>query len=59
MGIAAGGMISQKIYQDSLSTDVYDEECVARLWIHAVSSEAWEVCLVVHGVIKMVITCHC
>jgi hypothetical protein len=44
MGIAAGGIILQKIYKDSFSAAEYDEEAVHRLWIHTVSSEAWEVC---------------
>lgn len=47
MGIAAGGKISQKIYEDCLSVDLYDEEEVQRLWIHVVSSDAWEVSLFV------------
>ena len=47
MGIAAGGMILQNIYKDPFPADQYDEEEVQRLWIHAISSEAWEVCSVV------------
>jgi hypothetical protein len=47
MGIAAGGIISQKVYKDSLSVERYDEEAVQRLWIHTVSTEAWEVRLLV------------
>jgi len=42
MGIASGGTISQKVYKDSFSADEYDEEAVQRLWIHTVSSAAWE-----------------
>jgi len=47
MGIAAGGIISQEVYKDSLSVERYDEEAVQRLWIHTVSTEAWEVRLLV------------
>ena len=45
MGIAAGRIISWKIYQDSFSADEYNEEAVEHLWIHPVLSEAWKVCL--------------
>jgi len=42
MGIAAGGKISQKIYQDPSSTLLYDEENPYRVFIHTVSTAAWE-----------------
>jgi hypothetical protein len=57
MGIAAGGRIDQKIYEDerspyknkrSLYEDnrspyAYDEDAAERVWIHTVSTAAWEV----------------
>ncbi|KAH8834331.1 hypothetical protein DL96DRAFT_1580212 [Flagelloscypha sp. PMI_526] len=43
MGIAAGGKITQKIYQDTYSPVVYDEEAQTRVFIHTVSTAAWEV----------------
>ncbi|KAF7341974.1 Ubiquitin-like domain-containing protein [Mycena venus] len=42
MGIAAGGKITQKIYQDTFSPVVYDEENPHRVFIHTVSTAAWE-----------------
>ncbi|KAH8823689.1 hypothetical protein DL96DRAFT_1558604 [Flagelloscypha sp. PMI_526] len=42
MGIAAGGKIVQKIYRDTNSPLVYDEDDVSRVFIHAVSTAAWE-----------------
>ncbi|KAJ7248601.1 hypothetical protein B0H12DRAFT_1324659 [Mycena haematopus] len=42
MGIAAGGKITQKIYQDTVSPVVYDEENPHRVFIHTVSPVAWE-----------------
>ncbi|KAF7366532.1 Ubiquitin-like domain-containing protein [Mycena sanguinolenta] len=42
MGIAAGGKITQKIYQDRFSPVVYDEENLHRVFIHTVSTAAWE-----------------
>ncbi|KAF7366533.1 hypothetical protein MSAN_00910600 [Mycena sanguinolenta] len=42
MGIAAGGKITQKIYQDTVSPVVYDEENPHRVFIHTVSPAAWE-----------------
>jgi hypothetical protein len=43
MGIAAGGCIKQNIYKDSRSPSAYDEEAAERVWIHTVSTAAWEV----------------
>jgi hypothetical protein len=43
MGVASGGTIVQKVYRDAHSPDVYDEYDVERVFIHAVSSRAWEV----------------
>jgi len=43
MGIAAGGKITQKIYKDALSPVVYDEENPYRVFIHTVSTAAWEI----------------
>ena len=43
MGLAAGGKIVQKIYEDTNSTSVYDEDAVQRVFIHTVSTAAWEV----------------
>ncbi|KAK7042356.1 hypothetical protein R3P38DRAFT_3390033 [Favolaschia claudopus] len=42
MGIAAGGMITQKIYQDQHSPVIYDEENAQRVFIHTVSTPLWE-----------------
>ncbi|KAF8208336.1 hypothetical protein K438DRAFT_1813838 [Mycena galopus ATCC 62051] len=42
MGIAAGGKITQKIYEDDFSPVVYDEENHHRVFIHTVSPAAWE-----------------
>ncbi|KAK7001049.1 hypothetical protein R3P38DRAFT_3052767 [Favolaschia claudopus] len=42
MGIVAGGKITQKIYQDTFSSVVYDEANAYRVFIHTVSSVAWE-----------------
>ncbi|KAJ6481681.1 hypothetical protein C8R45DRAFT_309655 [Mycena sanguinolenta] len=42
MGIAAGGKITQKIYEDTVSPVVYDEENPHRVFIHTVSPAAWE-----------------
>ncbi|KAH8802012.1 putative ubiquitin C variant 2 [Flagelloscypha sp. PMI_526] len=43
MGIAAGGKIVQKIYADNRSPLVYDDECPVRIFVHTVSTAAWEV----------------
>ncbi|KAK7038015.1 ubiquitin-like domain-containing protein [Favolaschia claudopus] len=43
MGIAAGGKITQKIYEDSYAPAVYDEDNAHRVFIHTVSTAAWEV----------------
>ncbi|KAF7366566.1 hypothetical protein MSAN_00914000 [Mycena sanguinolenta] len=42
MGIAAGRKITQKIYEDTVSPVVYDKENPHRVFIHTVSSTAWE-----------------
>ncbi|KAJ7756989.1 hypothetical protein B0H16DRAFT_1721456 [Mycena metata] len=42
MGIAAGGKIEQKIYVDIHSPVIYDEENPSRVFIHTVSTAAWE-----------------
>ncbi|KAJ6481744.1 hypothetical protein C8R45DRAFT_1215572 [Mycena sanguinolenta] len=42
MGIGAGGKITQKIYEDSISPVIYDEENPHRVFIHTVSTAAWE-----------------
>ncbi|KAJ7858954.1 hypothetical protein B0H14DRAFT_3632041 [Mycena olivaceomarginata] len=42
MGVAAGGKITQNIYQDPFSPVVYDEENSHRVFIHTVSTAAWE-----------------
>jgi hypothetical protein len=43
MGIAAGGCIEQNIYKDIRPPSAYDEEAAERVWIHTVSTAAWEV----------------
>ncbi|KAJ7757011.1 hypothetical protein B0H16DRAFT_1314658, partial [Mycena metata] len=43
MGIAAGGKISQRIYEDDFSPATYDEENAHRVFIHTVSTAAWEI----------------
>ena len=43
IGIAAGGKIVQKIYRDSRRVNAYDEECAERVWVHTISTPAWEV----------------
>jgi hypothetical protein len=43
MGLAAGGQISQKIYEDMHPVSLYDEEASERLWVHTVTSAIWEV----------------
>lgn len=42
MGIAAGGLITQKIYPDNKRANIYDEEASQRIWIHTVSTDLWE-----------------
>ncbi|KAH8810483.1 hypothetical protein DL96DRAFT_1505741 [Flagelloscypha sp. PMI_526] len=42
MGLAVGGKIEQKIYFDTRSPEVYDEDNAARVYIHTVSTAAWE-----------------
>ncbi|KAH8798083.1 hypothetical protein DL96DRAFT_1639877 [Flagelloscypha sp. PMI_526] len=41
-GIAAGGKIIQKIYQDSDSPWIYDQDKGQRFHVHIVSPETWE-----------------
>ncbi|KAH8799279.1 hypothetical protein DL96DRAFT_1477043, partial [Flagelloscypha sp. PMI_526] len=43
MGIAAGGKIIQKIYKDSNSPIVYDDEDPSRIFIHTATTAAWEI----------------
>jgi hypothetical protein len=43
MGIAAGGAIKQEIYKDPYDGDkVWNEEVVARCFVHLLNSEQWE-----------------
>ncbi|KAF7986960.1 hypothetical protein HWV62_3 [Athelia sp. TMB] len=42
MGMAAGGRIQQKIYEDVMSADSYDMEAAERLHVHTLSTKAWE-----------------
>jgi hypothetical protein len=53
MGLAAGGRISQKIYEDTRATNMYDDENPERLWVHTVTSAAWEVRLYVINTAKI------
>ena len=46
MGLAAGGKISQKIYEDKYPPWLYDEDAVQRVFIHTVTTTAWEVSVV-------------
>jgi hypothetical protein len=43
MGLAAGGRITQKIYEDTRDANMYDVEASERLCIHTLSTTAWEV----------------
>ena len=43
MGLAAGGRITQKIYEDTRDPNMYDVEASERLCIHTLSTTAWEV----------------
>ncbi|KAH8806820.1 hypothetical protein DL96DRAFT_1629820 [Flagelloscypha sp. PMI_526] len=47
MGVAVGGKISQKIYEDAHSPVLYDEDDRSRIFIHTVSTAAWEVNLTI------------
>jgi hypothetical protein len=47
MGLAAGGRITQKIYEDTRAVHLYDEEAGERVCIHTLSTAAWEVHLCV------------
>ncbi|KAH8817860.1 hypothetical protein DL96DRAFT_1751790 [Flagelloscypha sp. PMI_526] len=42
MGLAAGGKIVQTIYKDQDSPIIYDDENPSRVFIHTVSTIAWE-----------------
>ncbi|KAJ6511395.1 hypothetical protein C8R47DRAFT_733079 [Mycena vitilis] len=42
MGIAAGGMITQKIYEDDHSPLIYDDENPYRLYIQTIYTATWE-----------------
>lgn len=33
----------QKIYRDNRRVNAYDEECAERVWVHTISTPAWEV----------------
>ena len=43
MGLAAGGRITQKIYEDTQNPNMYDVEASERLCVHTLSTTAWEV----------------
>ncbi|KIJ66163.1 hypothetical protein HYDPIDRAFT_27346 [Hydnomerulius pinastri MD-312] len=43
LGLAAGGQITQRIYGDTRSIRMYDEEKGHRFHLHIISPEAWEV----------------
>ncbi|KDQ50850.1 hypothetical protein JAAARDRAFT_544555 [Jaapia argillacea MUCL 33604] len=43
LGLAPGGKIEQKIYQDSVSPRMYDEEQGHRFHIHILSPSDWEI----------------
>ncbi|KAF8161676.1 hypothetical protein B0H34DRAFT_796422 [Crassisporium funariophilum] len=42
LGLGAGGKIKQKIYQDPVSTRMYNEEAGERFHVHILTTEAWE-----------------
>ena len=42
MGIAKGGRIEQKIYEDTFDAKDWDLSCSTRCWIHLCNSELWE-----------------
>merc|ERR1719230_1001549 len=42
MGIAAGGLISQKLYADPRSRRWYDTERASRCFVHVVNSRDWQ-----------------
>ena len=42
--MAAGGRIQQKIYEDTTPVDLYDLDNAERLYVHTLSTTAWEVC---------------
>jgi hypothetical protein len=41
MGLAAGGRMKQKIYQDSYGIDTWDSFNTSRVFVHLVNSEMW------------------
>jgi hypothetical protein len=41
MGLAAGGRMKQKIYQDSYGIETWDRQNTNRLFVHLVNSEMW------------------
>jgi hypothetical protein len=43
MGMIAGGKIMQTIYQDTRNCMLYDDDSSEQVYIHTVSSRAWEV----------------
>lgn len=42
MGLAAGGMMKQKIYEDTHGLETWDQDNHLRLFVHIVNSEMWE-----------------
>lgn len=42
MGLAAGGKMKQKIYEDPYGLDTWDENRVARIFIHIINSQMWQ-----------------
>ena len=42
MGIAKGGRIVQKIYEDKFDANDWDLSCSTRCWVHLCNSELWE-----------------
>ena len=42
MGIAKGGRIEQKIYEDTFDAKDWDLSCSTRCWVHLCNSESWE-----------------
>ncbi|KAF8148063.1 hypothetical protein B0H34DRAFT_803183 [Crassisporium funariophilum] len=43
LGLGAGGKIEQKIYQDPVSTRMYEKKLGQRFHVHILTTEAWEV----------------
>ncbi len=42
MGLGAGGMMKQEIYQDERSLDDYDQSLTSRCFVHLCNSTAWQ-----------------